>query len=243
MSDPSALAGRRIVVTRSVDQAGPLVAMLRARGAEPVMLPLVEIVPVDEGVDALRRADPSAFDWLVVTSPNAADAYCAAHAVAPPAVAAVGTSTGSALAAHGIVVSLVPTQQRAEALVVALTARSERARALVVQSADASPGLVDGLRAAGWSVTAIGSHRAVPVRPTAAGLSRARDADAVLFASGSAARAWALVYGDAVPPVVVAMGPQTAADARRAGLPVTAVAAASSLDGLLDALQQALDDR
>jgi uroporphyrinogen-III synthase len=240
VNGPSALVGRRIVVTRSVDQAAPLAEMLRARGAEPIVLPLVEVIDVAEGVESLRTLDPAAFDWLVVTSPNAAEAYCSLHDVAPPAVAAVGTTTRAALSARGIDVAVVPPQQRAASLLATLTAAADAATALVVQSADAAPDLVDGLRAAGWTVTAVGTHRAVPVRPSDDELARAQDADAVLFASGSAARAWALVYGEAVPPVVVAMGPQTAADARRAGLTVTAVASESSLDGLIEALERTL---
>ena len=46
--------------------------------------------------------------------------------------------------------------------------------------------------------------------------------------------------GDAVPPVVVCIGPVTAATARDAGLPVTTVADPHTVDGLLAALVAAL---
>jgi uroporphyrinogen-III synthase len=63
-------------------------------------------------------------------------------------------------------------------------------------------------------------------------------ADAVLFASGSAARGWVEVFGTDAPPVVVAIGPETAAATERAGVRVTAVARDHSLAGLVLALAE-----
>ncbi|MEI7546590.1 MAG: uroporphyrinogen-III synthase, partial [Actinomycetota bacterium] len=74
-----ALAGRRVVVTRAGEQAAALVDLLLERGAVPVLVPMIEIVPDDAGVDLLMALDPSTFDWLVVTSPNAARAYVRLH--------------------------------------------------------------------------------------------------------------------------------------------------------------------
>src|SRR5271163_2694309 len=68
----SALAGKRIVVTRTVAQSGELFEALRARGAEPVLIPLIRIVPVedygplDAALSRLRSGD-----WIVLTSQNA----------------------------------------------------------------------------------------------------------------------------------------------------------------------------
>jgi uroporphyrinogen-III synthase len=59
------------------------------------------------------------------------------------------------------------------------------------------------------------------------------DGDVALLASASAARAFAAT-GARLP--VVAIGPQTAAEAREHGLEVAAVAETQDLDGLLDAL-------
>lgn len=91
----------------------------------------------------------------------------------------------------------------------------------------------------GWQVTTISPYRSVPARVTAGQQLAALAADAVLFASGSAARAWVAVFGHTTPPVVVAIGPQTAA-IERAGLKVAIVAADHSLPGLVAALQRHL---
>lgn len=236
------LAGHRVVVTRSSDQAGSLADLLMARGAEPVVVPLVRIEPIVDGVERLRALDPASFDWLLVTSPNGAESYAAVHGAAtPPRVAAVGATTAAALSDRGIEVQLVPTEQRADALAAAVP--DPVGRALVVQAADAAPTLVDELRARGADVTVVVPYRTVPRQPSAREQLAALSADAVLFASGSAVRSWVAVFGDATPPVVVAMGPQTAAVAAAAGVAVSAVAEVSSLVGLIDALEAQLGHR
>jgi uroporphyrinogen-III synthase len=60
----------------------------------------------------------------------------------------------------------------------------------------------------------------------------------VLFASGSAARAWAAAFGQRTPPVVVAIGEQTAAAAELAGLKISAISADHSVYGMLVTLSR-----
>jgi uroporphyrinogen-III synthase len=60
------------------------------------------------------------------------------------------------------------------------------------------------------------------------------DADVALLMSGSAARALAAT-GARLP--VVAIGPQTAAETRAAGLEVVAVSSTHDLEGLVEALR------
>ena len=185
---------------------------------------------------ALPVAD---FDWLVVTSPNGAQHYLAAHGAAAPAnVAAVGAATQAALEAGGVQVALVPRQQRA-AGVLAEFPRGP-GRVLVVQAAAAAPELAEGLAAAGWQVTTVAPYRSLPAHPTAGQQLAALSADAVLFASGSAARAWVQVFGLTTPPLVVAIGPSTAAAAEVAGLKVALIAADHSLPGMVTALEHHL---
>ena len=65
------LAGRRVLVTRAVHQAGKLSEGLRALGAEPVEVPVLEIRPPEsfESLDkVLRQLDD--YHWLILTSAN-----------------------------------------------------------------------------------------------------------------------------------------------------------------------------
>ena len=230
----SPLAGRRVVVTRAAEQAGELVALLEGVGAIAVVVPLVEIVAEPAAVDALAALNPAAFDWLVVSSPNGARAYLAAHSSAPLNVAAVGSTTAAALSSGGLPVTLVPIDQRAEGLLAVFPAGS--GRVLLVQAVDAQPTMGAGLVRSGWQVTVISPYRSAPARPSAGQQLAVLSADAVLFTSGSAARAWVAVFGQTTPPIVVAIGPQTAAAVEQAGLKVSLVAADHSLSGLVAAL-------
>jgi len=231
------IAGRRVVVTRASEQVDGLAGLLVDEGAVPVVVPLIEIVDVPEGMTELAALAPSSFDWLVVSSPNGARRWLTVHgSVSPTHVAAVGATTSSTLHEAGVSVTVVPAVQSAEGLLAEFPTGS--GRVLVVQAVDAAPTMVDGLRSRGWQVTAVAPYRSVAARPTAAQQLAALSADAVLLASGSAARAWVASFGDAAPPVVVAIGPQTAAAARAAGLHVTSVAADHSLRGLIDELRR-----
>lgn len=230
----SALAGRRVVVTRAAEQAGELVALLERVGATAVVVPLVEIVRESAAVDALSALNPAEFDWLVVTSPNGARAYLAMHSSAPLNVAAVGATTAAALGAGGVNVTLVPGDQSADGLLAVFP--SGNGRVLLVQAVDAQPTMAAGLRRSGWNVTGISPYRSAPAHLTAGQQLAAMSADAVLFTSGSAARAWVGVFGQTTPPIVVAIGPQTALAVEQAGLKVSLVAADHSLPGLVAAL-------
>jgi uroporphyrinogen-III synthase len=237
------LAGCTVVVTRATDQADGLAAELVARGAVPVVVPLIEIVALPDGQRQLAELAPRSFDWLVVTSPNGARAYAASHGSAAPAqVAAVGATTAAALATAGIAVTFVPSRQLAAGLLAEFPAPTPSAsQVLLVQAAGAQPELAAGLVAKGWHVTVVAPYRSAPARPTARQQLQALAAHAVLFASGSAARAWVDVFGPTTPPLVVAIGPQTAAAATAAGLKIDVVAADHSVVGMIAALERLLD--
>ena len=228
-----------MVVTRASEQVDGLAGLLVEAGAVPVVVPLIEIVDVTDAMMELGALDPSSFDWVVFSSPNGARRWIAVHgSTVPSRVAAVGATTGSVLTDGGIAVDLVPAVQSADGVVAEFPGGP--GRVLVVQAVHAAATMVDGLRAKGWAVTAVAPYRSVPVRPTAAQQLAALSADAVLLASGSAARAWVDAFGESAPPVVIAIGPQTAAAARAAGLHVTAVAEDHSLDGLVTELRRQL---
>jgi uroporphyrinogen-III synthase len=231
-----ALHGRRVVVTRSSAQAGSLAGLLEAEGAVPVVVPLIEQVAVPEEGAALAVLAPSAFDWLVVSSPNGANHYVAAHGDAPPQVAAIGATTAAALAEGGVVASLIPGEQSAVGLLAEFPECVGAGRVLLVQASGAEPVLADGLRAKNWQVTVVAPYRTVPARLSAGVQLAALAADAVLFASGSAVRAWVDVFGTSTPPITVAIGPQTLAAADSLNLKISLVATDHSLKGLIAVL-------
>ena len=76
LGHPNTVRPPRILVTRSPHQASVLADHLRALGAEPILIPTIELVdptsfaPLDA---ALRNLDH--FHWLLFTSANAVEAF------------------------------------------------------------------------------------------------------------------------------------------------------------------------
>jgi uroporphyrinogen-III synthase len=153
--------------------------------------------------------DASAYDWLVVTSANGAREL-ARRGVTAQRIAAVGPATADALRAHGVRVDLVPDEYSQEGLGRVLDGR------LLLAAAE-------GARRDVLEADFLPLYRTIEIPQEV-------DGDIVLLMSGSAARA----LRTRIP--VVAIGPQTADEARKAGLEVVAVARTHDVDGLLEAL-------
>jgi uroporphyrinogen-III synthase len=231
------LAGRTVVVTRPVEGASELAELFEAAGARTVVMPLIEIVdvtPPAEVAAVLGRLGDG--DWLVVASAHAARRVADLPAAASRSgvrVAAVGATTAAALPRA----DLVAERQSAEGLLAVFPPAPVpgAGRVVVVQARDGAPTLTAGLAALGWTVERLDTHVSQPVRPTAAQQLAVLRADAVAFTSGSQARAWVEALGTATPPVVVAIGPQTARDIEHAGLVVSVAATDHSLAGVIAA--------
>lgn len=113
----SALAGRRILVTRPVGQATHLAEALIALGAQPVLFPVLaiaEVADVTPVLDAAIRLDQ--YDWAVFVSPNAVEKALAVVLSrrkwpARVRVATVGHSSEAALLRHGINEVIAPQER------------------------------------------------------------------------------------------------------------------------------------
>src|SRR5690349_9971429 len=70
------LQGRRIAVTRAHEQAGDLIARLRALGADPLECPAIAIAPpaTYAPLDA-ALARLGEYDWIIFTSVNGVAAF------------------------------------------------------------------------------------------------------------------------------------------------------------------------
>jgi uroporphyrinogen-III synthase len=256
---PLPLQDRRIVVTRAGEAGTAFAARLRALGAVPLLFPAITIAPpADPGPLDAALAGLAGYDWLLFTSANGVRAFLARLRATgrdlPPSAAlrvgAVGPATAAALAAAGRAPDLVPAEQTAGGLAAALGAVA--GAAVLFPAADiARPDLADGLRERGARVDVVTAYRTLPAAPedgaALAGELRAGTIDAVTFTSPSTVRGFlamvahgrldaAALVASAGRPAIVCIGPTTAGAARAAGLPVAAVAATQSADGLLAAL-------
>jgi uroporphyrinogen III methyltransferase/synthase len=209
----------RVIVTRPRAQAGPLADALRSAGFEPVICPLVELEPIDDG-----PIDVTGYDWVVVTSANGAEQLARRHLGDLPRVAAIGGATAGVLARFGIEVDFVPTTPSQEGLVEefprpagrVLFVGAEEARGVIVAELDADFRAVYRTR------------RLEPDPPP--------EGDLAVLASPSAADALAALRLE-LP--VVTIGPQTTAAARRHGAHVVAQARTQDVAGLVAAVREA----
>jgi uroporphyrinogen-III synthase len=248
----SSLDGRIVLVTRPRLRAMELAALLRHRGATPLLAPAVEVRPAPAG--PLDRAGAQLasgwFEWVAFTSAAAVEVL-APYLRGRPAVrvAAVGDGTAAVLRELGVEPELVPATFTTEALGRAFPPGGGR---VLLARADIAPdGLESALRAKGWTPIRVDAYRTRPssrMPPPVARALREGSVDAVTFTSASTVEGYLRMAGDTsgLPrrrPKVVCIGPVTARAARRAGMRVDAVASPHTIEGLVDAVERALRPR
>jgi uroporphyrinogen III methyltransferase/synthase len=248
----TALAGRRVLVTRPREQAGTLTAALARRGARPILLPTIEIRPVDDLTPLDRALDGlEAFDWIAFTSANGVavlfDRLSGRDARLPSAVrvAAVGSGTAHTLAARGVHVDFVPTEFTGAQLGRELEDVFGR-RVLVPRAARGREELVIELRARGALVQDIPVYQTLPAAPDPDGLRELwRGVDIATFTSASTVENFFSLLGERAArllddALIACIGPIAAEAARSHGLSVHVQPDEHTIPGLVAALEQAL---
>jgi len=250
------LAGKRVLVTRTREQASTLVTALAAEGALPLVLPAIAIERrADAGAVAAAIAGLRAgrYGWVVFTSEHGVgtwfgllrEAGADARVFAGTRLCAIGPATARALAAHGLAADLVPPEAIGEATAEALIAAGVAGAAVLLPRAHGGRDVLpDRLRAAGAAVDDLPLYLAAPPAELPADVLaavRAGEIDVVTFTSSSTVRNLAQTLGgnlDCLRGATVAcIGPATAETATEHGLPPHIVATEHSIDGLVAALR------
>jgi uroporphyrinogen-III synthase len=253
----SGLAGQRVAVTRPEPGGRELAELLRAAGAEPVMLPLIEIAPPADP-EPLRRAAAALdeYDWIVFTSANAVRRV---HEVLQPLVrataglprahvAAVGPATAATVrTCLGWPVHAVPERYTGAEVVAAMRVHAPVAGARVLwpRAEAARDALPRDLAVAGAVVDAPVAYRTNARQDTARSLAAqlaSGEIDILLLASPSAVDALVGAGASTSAAVVCVIGSTTGAAARKAGLPVHVEPEEHTIPALIDALRRYLRD-
>ncbi|MGA0846824.1 MAG: uroporphyrinogen-III C-methyltransferase, partial [Luteolibacter sp.] len=192
------LFGRRIVVTRTREQAGELSRSLRQLGADVIELPTIRIEPPeDKRGFAEMVTHAHEYDWLVFTSPNGVErffdaffsVYEDARSLGNPRIAAIGPSTASKIRGYRIGVDLLPEKYVAEGLVEAFKKESvENLTMLWVKAAESREVVGDGLSQLGAIVDECIAYRTVPETEDPTGAKEQliqNGADLITFTSAS----------------------------------------------------------
>lgn len=252
VGDTQPLAGRRILVTRAPHQASDLADRLRALGAEPILIPTIEIAPPTSyaALDA-ALAQIDTFDLIAFTSANAVSAFSerARHlgvTPAPKRIAAVGPATAKALESIGLRAEVLPAVYTAESLGKALAPEANGLNMLLVLAEDAPATLRGMLTAADAQVSVAAAYtNRIPAESLAAirelFAGEASWPHAITFTSASTARNLALLLDAAdiaLPPSVLraSIGPVTSGALTELGLPPQIEARQSTIAGLVEAL-------
>jgi uroporphyrinogen III methyltransferase/synthase len=256
MSAAKPLDGKRIVVTRAIEQARGLKERLESMGAVVLLLPAVsfsepaDTTELDRAIGAL-----GSFDWVLFTSANAVRFFakrCQKLSInvgesAKPQCAAVGPATATAAAAEGFTIDYVAKEFLGTALARELGKSLAGKRVVLPRSERAGRDLPDALKAAGAEVTEVMAYHTGGVGAAEPGVLEAvRDAlvDVVSFFSPSAVENLRGELGAEVlsrlgtKAAMAAVGPVTAAAMRKAGLPVAIEAPEATAESMAAAIQK-----
>lgn len=249
------LFGRRLLITRSREQAEPLQVALESEGADVISMPLLQISPPEDPsilAAALQRlAD---FAWVVFTSPNAVTWFW--HAIAAAGldsralgglrVAAVGQSTAQHLADRGIAADLVPATHSAAGLADAFRSLDlRREQILLPASSIGRTDLDEALAAQGATVVRVTAYENRAPSADSVEIPSALttgELDGILFASPSGVRHFVDVIGhpQAIEYLqkldIAVIGPTTASAVEKLGLSVAVQPDDSSVPSLVAAL-------
>lgn len=253
------LFGKRVVVTRTREQASQLSAQLRELGAEVLEIPTIAVQPPADSLPLAKAcASIEDYDWLVFTSPNGVQAFFAAleaagkdcRALHKAKVAAIGPATGKVVAQRGVKPDVVARTFVAEGLLEALSDYDlNGAKVLLPRAAQAREVLPETLASRGAQVEVVPAYETVAPEGSAQALKQAMDDgfDAVTFTSSSTVTNFLALLdktgrqelihrtqsGDTV---VASIGPITSQTARDEGLDIQVEPGAYTIDDLVEAL-------
>jgi uroporphyrinogen III methyltransferase/synthase len=254
------LFGKRIVVTRTRQQASELSEKLAALGAEVIEAPTIEIhEPKDFAEVDAALSSASRFDWICFTSANGVAAARRrlleigkdARAFGSARLAAIGSATAAAIERELCLrVDLCPASFVAEALADELQKNKQIAggRFLLLRADIARPLLRERLVAGGAAEVAdVALYETRPAKELPDELSEALEAgsiDWITFSSSSTARNFVQMLGPEYSRLlakvkIASIGPITTGTLRELSLTPAAEAQTYNIDGVVAAISQA----
>lgn len=246
------LENKKIVITRPRKQAASFAQLLLTQGAQPIMLPTIEIAP-PQNLQALDNAlkNLSAYDWLILTSVNGVEAVWDHLAVLEIdripdriKVAAIGPKTAQALVQRGCTPDFVPQEFILEEIVPGL-GLIEGKKILLARAELARSILPEMIRSSGGQVEDLVAYRTLPVIPDPTGIAALRKGvDVVTFTSPSTIDNFSLLAESAGlsitnlhgNPAFAYIGPITAQKAQEFGLACDITAKDYTVEGLVAAI-------
>ena len=167
------LFGKRIVVTRTREQASQLTRRLAELSAEVLEIPTIKIVPTERKTElAEALIELNSYDWIVFTSPNGVEMFFESffkafedlRDIGGVRIAAVGPATAAKLRELHLKVDLMPEEYVAAKIADAFAKHEtiENLKFLLLRAEVATPELPKALEAMGAIVDDIACYKTVP---------------------------------------------------------------------------------
>lgn len=249
------LIGKRIVITRTREQASSLSRQLRSLGADILELPTIRITDPSNRQDfAEAVVDAPHYDWLIFSSPNGVQRFFRAffavyediREIGGARIAAVGPGTAAELRKVGLMVDVMPKKAVAEELVAEFDRKADdfggvaNSTMLWVHSEQGRDVIYKELMKRQAIVDECCAYNTVPETedPTGARARLAEEgADIITFTSSSTVRHF-MALGIPLPKGcrIVSIGPVTTATLAEFGLKPHAEAATHDIPSLVQAI-------
>jgi len=251
------LFGKRVVVTRSRDQAPEFALRLRELGADVLEIPTIRIAPPTDRQSMVEcLAGLGEYDWIVFTSANGVTAFFEAlhaafediRAIGNVRLAAIGPATAARLRELHLRVDATPEQYLGRAIVKAIQSQEsiENLRILLARAQTANPELCRELEDQGAIVDDVAFYQTVAETADPDGVAERlirEGADWITFTSGSTVEHFHERFDlprllDKHPKLRLAsIGPETSKAIRHFKLEPSIEASPHTIDGLLHRLQ------
>jgi uroporphyrinogen III methyltransferase/synthase len=251
------LFGKRIVVTRTRDQASQLSRQLLERGADVLEIPVIRIEPPTERqpiADVLLELN--AYDWLIFTSPNGVKtffeyffrAFKDLRDIGGVRIAAVGAATAAKIRELHLTVDLMPDEYEASKITGALVKYEsiENLKILLLRAEVANKDLPKQLEELGAIVDDVAVYKTVPEtddRNGAAARLTEGGADWITFTSSSTVENFNVRFdlkqlvGRFPQLKAASIGPETTKALVALGLKPAVEAKEHTIDGLVKAIE------
>lgn len=253
------LAGRRIVVTRTREQAAEFVTALHNLGADVVTLPAIKIDP-PANKDPLKDVllELGTYDWLVFTSANGVNEFFRyffagfedLRALGNVRIAAVGPGTAARLKELHLRVDVMPEENLGVKIAKAMSKHEdlENLKVCLLRAERANPDLVNALNELRAIVDDVAVYRTVAETEDITGAGArllAEGADWITFTSGSTVEKFHERFD--LPKLVAkfpqlklaTIGPETTKALTALGLAPAVEAKPHTSEGLLKAIEKA----
>jgi len=244
--DTQPLFGKKIVVTRTRNQASRLTKMLSSLGARVIEFPTIGIKKMED-LSLFRKSLSSIhkYNWIVFTSQNAINIFFEelfasgkdARSLGSIKIAVIGKASGDELKQYGIIPDMVPEEFVAESLLDEFKKQNITGQKIFIPcSADARMTLTDGLNSMGADAERIHIYMTEkPVHTDEKLISDVKQADIITFTSSSTVTNFFAMISE-TNAVLASIGPVTTATIVENRFKPSISAEVYTIDGLVEAI-------